>query len=189
MIGNARMSVTRVFGQQNAAVARAFDLGCNIRHVPGCKELALLDVDGGTCFAGGEQKIGLTTEEGRNLKHVAGLRGRCALVGGMNVGQDRAADGVADLGEDAQAALHPEAPAAGDGGPVRLVITGLEDELCAMRGAGSGHGLGDHPGMGQRFELAWPGDHGQRPIIPDAEAADCHVVHGGPFPADLCPRT
>ena len=83
----------------------------------GARNWPLLDVDRCAGFAGGQQQVGLAAQEGGDLEDVAGLgRGR-AVVGRVHIGQHRAADARADLGED----IEPGRPFRRRVGPTGLV--------------------------------------------------------------------
>ena len=147
--------------EQDALVAGAGDLGGHVRHVPGCEELALLDVDGPARAPGGQQKVGLPRQEGGDLEHVADLARRRAMPGLVHVGQDGAAEFGADQVKNAKPLVHAETPRGPERGAVGLVIARLEDEPRAGRRTGLRDAGGHHPGMVKTFELARPGDEGE----------------------------
>ncbi len=67
------------------------------------------------------QKIGLATEERRDLQHVDHICNLRALVRFMHVGENRYGELVADLREDRQGMIEPDATIAPGTGAVRLV--------------------------------------------------------------------
>jgi hypothetical protein len=79
----------------------------HVLHVPGRKELALLDVDRPALAGDVLDEIGLAAQKGRRLQHVdhrRDFRQRGILV---HVGQHRHADAVLHLFQDVQALLQP----------------------------------------------------------------------------------
>ena len=71
--------------------------------------MPLLHVDDGPGPGRRDKKVGLPTEEGRNLKHVDHLGGRRALFGKMDIAEDRAADLILHLLEYRQPLLDADA--------------------------------------------------------------------------------
>ena len=82
-------------------------------HVLGRDELAFLHVDGAAGFAGGDEQVGLTAEEGGNLEDVAGLGDGCAVRGLVDIGEDGKVRLFGDAAQDARAFSRP--------GPRKLV--------------------------------------------------------------------
>src|SRR5215475_2042203 len=116
------------FSDEDIGVARANDLGHHILHVPGCEELALLDVHYLAGPRSRYKKVGLAAEEGRNLQDIDRLRDRSALVRLMNVRGDGKPSGVPDLGEDGKRLFQPDPPRAREIRAVRLVERTLVNE-------------------------------------------------------------
>lgn len=58
------------FTQADAVIARAAGLGQHMAHLPGRKELPLLDIHRLVRSGSGQQQIGLAAEECRDLQHV-----------------------------------------------------------------------------------------------------------------------
>ena len=108
-------------GHQYIAVARAGDFHDHVLHIPGREELPLLDVDGLARIGGGDQQIGLTRQERRDLQHVDCLRHARALFGVVHVGEHRNFQRVADFGKYRQSRV--EADAARALAEVRLALS------------------------------------------------------------------
>ena len=68
------------FRHKNALVTSAASLFDGVAHVPGRKELALLDVHDGAGAAHREQQIRLARKKGGNLENVANLGRRLHLI-------------------------------------------------------------------------------------------------------------
>jgi hypothetical protein len=164
---------------QHAVVAGLGDLGDDLLHVPGRQELPLLDVDRAAGGGGGEQQVGLPAEEGGNLQHVDRLGDDGALLGGVHVGQHRAAEALAQLRQDRQPALHAHAALGGGAGAVRLVEGGLVDEAEAQPVGELDQRMGHLMGMLARFQRAGAGDQGERAVVADGEPADGDMVGSG----------
>ena len=92
--------------------------------------------------------------------------------GQVDVGQDRAADAVADGGEHREALVHADAALGAERGAVGLVVGALEDQAAAGVGAGAGEDLGDHERVVEGLELAGAGDQRQRQAGSDRDLAD-----------------
>ena len=109
--------------------------------VVGREELALLHVHG--LLRGGrrENEVRLAAEERGNLEDVRHLRHDRALLGLVDVRQDREVGLFLDLREDREPLFDPGSPEARAGAPVRLVERGFVDE--AVRDAGVRKGLFD----------------------------------------------
>ena len=181
------------------------DFGGHVAHVPRGKELALLDVDRGPGFTCGQQKVRLAAQESRDLQHIAGVSGRGALARIVHIGQHGAAEFVANFRQDRQPRVQPQPARCAEGGPVRLVIAGLENEPRAGGRAGRGNPLGHRARMVQAFQLARAGYQGKRVRGPDLDIANsdgldcahgsgplprapCFVAQGGTCPARIGPR-
>jgi len=77
-------------------ILSAADLLDRAAHPFGLKPLPFLDIDWFSRRAGSFQEIGLTAQERWNLKHVDNARGRSALVGCVNICENREACRGAD---------------------------------------------------------------------------------------------
>ena len=176
------------FRQKDAAVAGRGDLFGDIRHIPGGKELPLLDVHHRPGFASGQQQVGLTTKKGRDLDDVHHLCCKARLTGIMHICQHRHAR-RADRFQNLQPGVDPQAPAALQRGAVGLVIAGLEHELRACGRTGLVQCSGDHLGVVQAFQLARPGNHQQGAGIADGQSADINVFHHPSAPACVHPNS
>ncbi len=151
------------FGEGDAGVAGVADFLDSVAHVEWGYELALFDIDGFACFCGGDEEVGLATEEGGDLEYVDGFADGGAVLGGVDVGEDWEAGGFGYGAEDAAAFDEAGAPEAADGGAVGFVVAGFEDVGHAEVGGdaldGVGHGAGvllglDDTGAGDEEELA-----------------------------------
>src|SRR6185437_2694704 len=80
-VGDKRVVSERnaTLGDQDIAVTRAGNFRDDVGHVPGCKKLAFLDVDGLAGFGRRDEKIRLPAEKGGNLQYVDRRRGLLAL--------------------------------------------------------------------------------------------------------------
>jgi len=154
-------------GEQYAMIARTFDLGNDLRHVPRRKELAFLDVDCGPCLPCRQKKISLTAQKGRNLKNVNGSGGFLALLGKIHIRQGGAADRAPNLIENCEAVTDARAAGRSERGPV-----GFEDEaqsgLIAEIAQVPRNGLG----VGQALKLAGTSDQSERQGVADPDLAD-----------------
>jgi hypothetical protein len=147
----------------------------------GGDELALLDVDGAVVglggLGGGDEEIGLATEEGGDLHDVDGFGGDAAVFGGVDVGEDGEAVGFGDGAEDACAFDESGAAEAVDGGSVGLVVAGLEDVGDAEVGGDALDGVGHHAGVGLGLDDAGAGDE-EELAVADGDVADLEGVVG-----------
>ena len=116
------------FGHQDVSQTGGVELGDDVLHIPRRKKLTLLDVDGPAGLGRGDQKIGLTAEESRDLQRVDRLRNRLALAALVHVGDDGQAQRLADFGKDRQRGFEPHPALARPRGPVGLIEGGLEHE-------------------------------------------------------------
>ncbi len=90
-------------GENDLRVARGSDFFGDVAHVPGRKELRLLHVDDAAGLGGGEEKIGLAREEGRDLQNVRDFSGACCLGCVVNVGEDGKVEVGFDFAKNTQA--------------------------------------------------------------------------------------
>ena len=148
------------------------DLGDDVLHVPGREELALLHLDDPAGLRGGDEQVGLAAQEGRDLQHVDDLGDGRALLGGVDVGDDRQAEALAHLGEHRQRLVEPHAARARQAGAVRLVERGLVDQPDAELAADLLQRRRHLQRMVAALHLAGAGEHGERRVIGERNAAD-----------------
>ena len=165
------------FGQQDAFVAGAFDLGHDVGHFPRGQELTLLDVDRGTGVACGQQHVGLAAQEGGDLQDVGHFGSNRALAFGMHIGQHRHADGLAHRLQRLQPGVDAHAAHAGQRGAVGLVVGRLEHILRACGIAGFFHLACDHLRVVDAFQLAGASNQCQRTVIADGQIGDVYMGH------------
>ena len=115
--------------------AQLLELPRDLQHVPGRQELALLDVQRGAGPRRRGEQVGLAAEERRDLQHVDRLGHGPALVALVDVGQHRAAEALAHLGQHLDALGEPEPARALGAGAVGLVERALVDQPEPARGA------------------------------------------------------
>ena len=144
--------------------------------------MAFLDVDRPTGRPGGQQQVGLTAQEGRDLQDVDGGGHRGTVLRRMDIGQHRQTQGLADLGKDRQRRLQANAAGGAILGAVGFVERRLENEANARGLAQALERRGNLKGMFAAFHLAGAGDQHQRPVIgqcqrPDVDGMDhrCHT--------------
>ena len=113
---------------QDVGIAGRERLGDDVLHVPRGEELALLDVDRPTGAGGGDDEVGLATEEGGDLQDVDRLARRGALVDLVHIGEDRKPEPLTDFGEDRQGLGQAQSARGRGRGAVGLVEGGLVDE-------------------------------------------------------------
>ena len=82
-------------------------------------------------IAAGNEQVGLTAQERRDLQAVDDLADGFGLGGFMDIGQNRQTGFGADAVEDLQALFQPRPAKAVDAGAVGLVEAGLENTLDA----------------------------------------------------------
>jgi len=145
-------------GKEDALVARGADFLDAMAHVPGGNELAFLDVDGAARFAGGNEKIGLTTEECGNLEDVDGSGRDFAVCGLVDIGEDGQACVFGNAAKDARAFNEAGTAKAFRAGAVGFVVAGFEDEGNAEIGDDALNGLGHFEGVGLRLDDAGTSD-------------------------------
>ena len=178
-VGDQRVVPKRgaAFCEQDALVAGGFNLGDDIGHVPRGQKLAFLHIDDLARIACGQQHIGLAAQEGGDLQDVHCFGGDGTLGFGVNIRQNRHADGLAHRLQHGQTFVDAKPAFAAKRGAVGLVIAGLEHELRADGVAGLFHLAGNHLGVGFAFQLARACDHRQRAIIPDNDISNGDLGH------------
>lgn len=134
-------------GENDVGVAGASDFFDDVGHVPGRDELGLFYVDDAAGFCGGEEKIGLASEEGGDLKNVGDFGGGLGLGGFVNVGEDGEAEIGFNFAEDAKAFGEAGAAKGFDGGAIRFVVGGFEDVGDAGVGSDFGDAFGHFAGV------------------------------------------
>jgi hypothetical protein len=106
----------------------------------------------------------------------------------VNVGNDRAAEPLADLGKNRQRGLQSDATHAFRAGPVGLVERAFVDQPDAELGRHLAQGIGHFDGVGPPFHGARPGDQRQWQVVADSDGTDGDVAgraHAHPPPS--CP--
>ncbi len=146
-------------------VAGTGDLVEDVLHVPRSEELTLLDVDRATGLGSSDQQVRLAAEEGRDLQDIDGWSHGGALLFRVNVGQDRNAEFLLDVGEDFHRLFQPDAALGRKRGAVRLVEGRLVDEAKAKFAAELDELAGDHEGVVTAFHLAGAGDQGKSALL------------------------
>ena len=163
-------------GEKDAGVAGGGDLLNGVLHVLGCDELSLLHVDGATGFSGGDQQVGLAAEEGRNLKDIAGLGCRAAVLRLVHVGEDGEVRLSGDAAQDARAFGEAGTAEAGDRGAIGLVIGSLEDVGDAEVAGDALNGIGHEARVLLAFDDARAGDE-EELTRANRDIADFEVVN------------
>ena len=141
-------------------------------HVAGGDELPLLHIHRlprGSC---GEEEIGLTAEERRNLDQVTDCTDRSPLIGEMHVGGHREPRGGPHLVEDREPFVETGAAERPGAGAVGLVERRFEDAADRQACGDRGEGLRDLEAQALALHDAWPRDHQERlartaPMRPD----------------------
>jgi len=94
----------------------------------------------------------------------------------VDVGEDGTAIALAQLGENRQAGLEPDAARAVDRGAVRLVEGGLVDEAEAELRRHLHQRMAHLQRMRPALQRARPGDERHRPVVAEGEVADMDVA-------------
>ena len=115
-------------GQHEVVVARRRGFLQDMGGIPGGKELPLLDIHGPRLAGDFDDEIGLPAEKGRNLQDIEDPGGRFDLLEAMDVGENGDIELLPDLLENLEPPDQTGPPVGIPGGPVRLVVGGLEDE-------------------------------------------------------------
>jgi len=145
-------------GKEDALIARRTDFLDRVGHIPWGNELAFLDVDGATGFAGGYQQIRLAAEKGGNLEHVHGFGGHGAVGRLVHIGQHRQAGVLGQAAQDARALDQARPAKTLHAGAVGLVVAGLEDVWDAEVCRDALNRLGHPARMSLRLDDTWAGD-------------------------------
>jgi len=95
-------------------------------HLFRAEEQMLLDVDHGPCFSHGSNQISLSGQKGRKLNNAGNLGG--CLLQTVHIGNHRNAVGVFHCLEDFKLFVEAGFTEGVNGGAVRFVVRGLEDE-------------------------------------------------------------
>jgi hypothetical protein len=117
--------------EKDVGVAGVADLFGGVKHRFRPTELTLFDIDDFASLAGGNEEVGLTTEKGRNLKHVDVLGDNGGLIGLVNIGHNRHVSVGANAAQNLAALEHAGTSVRGVGRAVRLVEAGLVHERNA----------------------------------------------------------
>jgi hypothetical protein len=161
--------------EADTLVAGVADLLDGVGHVRGGNELTLFDVEGAAGLRGGDEEIGLAAEEGGDLEHQVhiahGVREARAVLGSVDVGEDRKAGVLRDGAEDAGAFHESRAAEAANAGAVGLVIAGLENIGEFEVGGDALDGFGKGAGVSFTFEDARAGDQ-EETALADFDVAD-----------------
>src|SRR4051812_15838460 len=169
-------------GDRHARIAGIDDLRDRMLDVVRGEELPLLDVHDPAGLCRGDEQIGLTAEECRDLEHVGDLAGGARLCRFVHVGQNRHFEPALDAGEDLKTLVETRSTKGAAGGAVRLVVRGLED----YRHAGAPGDVTDAGGSVDRvllaFDDAWTSDQHKPAATTDGDAAQLHRVHGWIIP-------
>ena len=175
----AHIADQRVVAEARAALADhhvgvAGGLGFrdHVGHVPWRQKLSLLDVERPAGLRCGDDQVGLPAQERRDLQNIDRLRRVRALLGGVDIGENRAAQPFAHLGQDRQSRLDPDAAPGSDGGPVGLVERGFVDQPDPGPVRDLDQPLGAVQRMRPAFDLARPGNQCQRRVVGDLDGAD-----------------
>jgi hypothetical protein len=142
-------------------------------------ELRLLDVHRLARSRDRMDEIGLAGEEGRRLEHVDHLGDRRDLRNVVDVGQDRHAERVADLLENAQPLVHAGPAKALVRRAVGLVEARLEDEQDAELVGDRLQPLGGAQLQLLAFDHARAGDEEQGLVEPDFASEQLHRPYLG----------
>jgi len=168
-------------GEGDTLVAALANLLDGVPHVPGGDELALLDVDGASGLGGGDQQVGLATEEGGDLEDgfdvAEGFAGLFAVLGGVDVGEHGQAGALGDGAQDAAAFGEAGTAKAPERGAVGLVVAGLEDVGDTEIGGDARDGVGQRAGVGLGLDDAGAGDK-EEPAAAYGDAADVEWIAG-----------
>jgi hypothetical protein len=162
-------------GEEDAVVPGGGDLFDGVLHVLGRDELSLLHVDGTAGFSGGDEQVGLATEEGGDLEDVAGFCDGSAMVGLVHVGEDGEAGLFSDAPQDACALDETGTPETRDRGAIRFVIRGFEDIGDAEIAGDALDGISHHAGMLFALDNAGAGDE-EELATANRDVADFEVV-------------
>ena len=114
------------------------------------------------------------------MQNVHGLGHGCALVGVVDVGQDRHAEFFADFRQNRQAFIHADTACGIQGRSVCFVETGFIDPAHASCIRRFGDLFGHHAGVIQPFDLAGPCDQGKGGVVRDSDIADLDGFHDSP---------
>ena len=180
---SAALAGHELVGRQPGFLGSSTGLVDDVDHVVRCQELALLDIDRLARLRTGADEVGLAAQEGRRLQHIHHGGHGLDLVDLVDVGEDRHADFLLDLGQDLQTLLHAQATERGTRRTVGLVEGRLVDErdtqfrrdLLQGTGGVERHLLGlDHAGAG---------DQEERVFQTDIKTAQFHAL---PFAAASC---
>jgi len=165
--------------EADAFVAGVTDFGDGVLHVWWCDELAFFDVDGATCFGGGDEEIRLAAEEGRDLhdefRVADGVRQAGAVFGGVDVGEDWQAGVFGDRSEDSCTFNQARSAEAADAGAVGLVITRFENIWNIQVGGDALDGLSERAGVAFAFEDARASDE-EELALADFDGCDLEWV-------------
>src|SRR5207249_4757579 len=108
--------------------------------------------------AGGRQEIRLPAQEGGDLQHVHNFRRWGALLGKMDIGQDRQPGDRAHAGERSEAVLETGTAGRARVRAIRLVEARLIDDSARYRFSESGQVFTDAQIQAVVFQNTWPGD-------------------------------
>ena len=158
--------------ENDFSVAGGSDLFGDVRHVPGRKELGFFYVDDAPGFGGGDEQIGLASEESGNLQDVCNFGGGNGLRGIVNIGEDGEMQVGTDFAEDAQTLGKSRTAKGLHGRTVGFVVGGLK----YVRHAGVGGDFGDAFSHGARvrfgFDDARAGNEKKRIASAEAQRAE-----------------
>ncbi len=90
--------------------------------------LSLFHVHRAPSGASGDEKVGLSAEECRDLQHVGDLRGSRTLLGEVHVGENRKSRRLTNTVERGKAFVQSRTPRGSGIGAVGLVEARLEDD-------------------------------------------------------------
>ena len=174
-------------GHQHRVIAFGRHLVDGVPHVGWREKLSLLDVDRLARARSGDQEIGLTRQKRGNLKDVGHGRGSRGMRWFMNVGQDRQARSVADLGQHLHSGVEARTAERRAGGPVRFVVRGLEDHGHATVPGGVADGQCRVDRVLGALDHARTSDEDKGVPTADRERPDLDRIHGPILPVGpLC---
>ena len=137
----------------------------------GARNWPFLTLTGLAGARGGDEKIGLAAEEGRDLQNVHCLGERRALIGLMHVGRDGKSNAFPDLGEDRECCVKSQPSRARGARAVRLVEGTLIDKPDLEPCRDLLQRLGCLERMGPALERARTRDQGERQGIAEFRAS------------------
>ncbi len=168
--------VDAALAQDQTVVAALLELVGDVLHLAWAQELRLLDVDDVAGAGHGLHQIGLARQEGGQLDDVDHLGHRFGLMGLVQIGDHRHAEGRFQLLEDLHPLFQTRTAVGVDGGAVGLVPARLEHERDTQLG-GHFHVLLAHGHRHvARFQHVHATEQHERFVVGDVDAIDLDIL-------------